>query len=419
VKSSAESLPFLRSDLARELVEERLLVGFSLDEHLRLVSSQVPFVTYPFEWCDLQFQAAALLTLDVSARILQLGYELKDASAWNVIFDGRAAIFCDHLSFRSIEEQRWWAFGQFARHFLLPLAVSKSTGLACQSSFLLASDGLSPVHVRRLLGLGRYRTRVWPLLLHDPRHARAPKLAVQRAATNQSDTYHRGLYAYASWALRAKKSLASRSEWHRYAENREHYSDAALAMKRETVRLWLGEIAARWVVDLGCNNGEFAKLASEEGANVIAIDSDHDCVEAVYSMRAGPGLVYPVLANLSDMSGGRGWLGRERPSLLERMRGIADVVMALAIVHHLAVSESIPFDRIVDFLAELTGSYCIVEFVGDGDALLGVLAAARRRQPSEFYEGLQRACFLKRFCIVKEVLLSDSGRSLALMRKIS
>jgi hypothetical protein len=135
---------FLRTPTASGLVESGKLIAFDIADPQTIVSPRVPFVTHPYEWCDAQFVDAASLTLEVCEAALKDGCELKDGSAWNIVFSGTRPMFCDHLSFKPVTQRNWWAFAQFVRHFIFPLCLSRYCGLNAKDAFfhsLLALDG--------------------------------------------------------------------------------------------------------------------------------------------------------------------------------------------------------------------------------------------------------------------------------------
>jgi hypothetical protein len=408
--------PFLQTTTAKALVEERLLVPYAPltdDEHQL---ERIGFVSSPFEWCDAQLKAAAELTLQLSSRILPAGHELKDASAWNIIFDGCTPLFCDHLSFQPIQSRQWWAFGQFLRHFLLPLQVSGKTGLVTSRLFRMSRDGLQAAEARRILGLRIMTSRLWPLIFM---RLDSPPPSVSAAAmAPKSRSLHENLYGYCSWVLAGQDRGHRRtSVWSDYTETRSHYKPDAQQAKLQVVAGWLDSAAPQRVVDVGANTGEFVDLAVSKGCTVIAIEQDHESLTRLYKAAAGGRRVHPVLCNLGDVCGGSGWLGAEHSGLMSRLQSQGDMVLLLAVIHHLAISESIPLDMIADFAASVTKDYAVVEFIGESDPMLGRLAAQRHRNVAEFSRPMQEEAFQRRFDFVARHELADTGRCLVLMRR--
>ena len=231
VRDLVEALPaedFLRLPLARELVREGLLVDFELRSESQLVAPRIAWVSQPSEWCRAQLLDAALLTLDIAERALPVGFELKDASAWNVIFDGCAPRFCDHLSFEKIARPEWHAFGQFARHFILPLAAAVRSGLPVHEQFRLYRDGLTPQKARTLCGWRIYQSRAAPLMLGSNASKR---LAGSASRPREGRLLHAGLLGYCRSSLPSRPAIMSRQtkasqsgSWSEYTRERCHYS---------------------------------------------------------------------------------------------------------------------------------------------------------------------------------------------------
>jgi len=420
LSTPAESLPFLMSARAQQLVEQNRLVAFEMLDSDTMLVPRIPFVTAPFEWCDAQLRDAAALTLDIAEAAWVEGYELKDASAWNVLFQGTRPVFCDHLSFRPIRRRQWWAFGQFLRHFSFPLAVAQATGLPAARLFRMSRDGLAAHEARELLGVRRFGTRIWPMLRSSSQIAAPltpPSEAVQRS---QTDTpFHPHVYRYARWSLASgKPAKPSAGPWLDYTTSRRHYSAESLGAKSATVTQWLQATRPSWVLDIGANTGEFSRLAASLGSQVISLEQDEDCVSKLYQCAEGTASIYPVLSNLADLCGGGGWLGTEHPGLYDRLKNQAQMVMALAVIHHLAISESIPLDRIVDFVAEVSTEHAIIEFIPEHDPMVQRLSAQRERSALDFSLNAQRAAFGRRFEVLDSRQLEDTGRSLVLMRRI-
>jgi SAM-dependent methyltransferase len=404
---------FLDSPRSTQLVQEGKLIPFRFTDADTSVSPRLPFVSYPFEWCDAQLHRAAQLTLDLSRDILADGYELKDASAWNVIFDGSRALFCDHLSFQPVATRQWWAFGQFTRHFLLPLAASRSCGLKPYRTFSTWRDGLPPDAARELFGASRFLTRYWPLMAKGKG---AGKGAGQTESRGKA--MHANLYALCQHMLDgAKPRSAGNSAWSRYTQERQHYTEQASGDKLRKVAAWLEHAAPPWVVDLGCNSGEYSLLSAKQGASVIAIDLDHDAIERIVIEHHESSAIHPLICNLGDMVGGRGWCGDEFPSLMLRLAQRADMLLMLALVHHLAISEAIALKKVASMAAHITRGYLIVEFLAETDPMVHLLCSQRRRDPRDFSIAAQEAAFARHFDLIDSYAIAQTDRKLCLMRK--
>jgi len=404
------SPPFLAGAVARALVADEKMVPFEVKGD-RIEAPKLPFITLPTEWVDAQLHAAAMLTLDIAELILAEGHELKDASAWNVIFQGSSPLFCDHLSFQPIAGRQWRAFGQYCRHFTFPLLCAARRGLHGYEAFAIDRDGLTAERTRRLLGPPGLLTLAAPMLLAQG--GGDPSSVVHNRS---GATLHEAVVRYAR-AATPSSAGKPKSAWSRYTEERDHYVGEGVAFKRRVVGGWLAASQPGWVMDVGCNTGEFSRLALETGADVIAIDYDHDSVQRVFLEAAGDRRLHTVVANVADLRGGRGWNASEFPSLLDRLEARADVLLMLAVTHHIHLAESIPLDEIADLCRRLTRSLLILELVGEDDPQTRLLAAQYGKDPSAYSVDRQMASFSRHFETVERVAIPGTHRELALLKR--
>jgi hypothetical protein len=421
---------FLRSRYAQTLVENQQLTPFTIVDETSLVSPRVPFVTYPYEWCDAQLFRAAQLTLDLQKSGVAEGFDLKDASAWNVIYAGTKPVFCDLLSFQPLARREWWAMGQFARHFLLPLVVAKRRGLRAHEGFKAWRDGIPTETAKSILGAGRFITRYWSLVAggRPPSDTGATPNG-ERAAAPTSDpidkvtTFRNRLHVTLQWMLEgvappAAQPDSSERGWSAYTEQRDHYVGDSFGLKRSTVTTWLTRLEPAWVGDFGCNTGEFSQIALELGAHVVALDGDHDSIRRLFRRFPDNERLFPVLADLDDLAGGRGWAGSECPGLVDRLARRCDVVVALALIHHLAISSSIPLSAVARFLGSCTRQWIIVELLDESDPQLRSLCLQRLRDPKDFTLQHQLTSFLEAGFVVEEsVSLAPAARTVVLLRR--
>lgn len=417
------------SGLYEALHERGLLVAHEevdpglVDEpvHRLLRATRVPFVSYPYEWSPAQLRAAALHTLTVAEVALDHGCVLRDASAYNVQFVGTRPVFIDTLSFEPwVEGEQWVAYGQFCRHFLAPLALQVLVDHRLADLLRTNIDGVPLDLAASLLPL---RSRLRPgLLLHLHAHARASgrgEVDPDRPARSVQvgERALRGTLDGLRGAVRRLTWTPPRTTWGAYYDELGHYSDDASEQKQAAVRDLVGRVAPDLVLDLGANTGRFARIAAEGGADVVALDIDHGAVEAAHrSLEDDPvpaGSVLPLRYDLANPSPSLGWATAERSSLAGR--GRADLVLALALVHHLAVGNNVPLPMVAEHLAAL-GRHALVEWVPPDDPKVRVLLATRQRSYDDYTAAGFRDAFHQHFEPVEEVAVADSGRVLHLLR---
>jgi len=375
----------METGLYEELTGEGLLIPHTEveapdnagDAHKVIRPELVPFISHPYEWSFGQLKAAALLTLDIQGRALARGVTLKDASAYNVQFLAGRPVFIDTLSFVSHEDGApWAAYGQFCRHFLAPLALMAHRDARCGAWLARHLDGLPLDLVSPLLPR---RTWLSPgLLTHLHLHARSVRRYQDRAPRpgRVSRQALIGVMATLKSAVSGLKLKRDSSHWTNYYDQT-NYSDPAFAAKETVVREVLDRTSPAVVWDLGANTGVFSRLAAASGAFVVATDSDPLVVDRIWCdiVEVGETRILPLVDDLTNSSPDLGWNLAERASLVAR--GPADLVMALALVHHLAIGNNVPLDRIAGVLGRL-GRRVLVEFVPKSDSQVRRLLATRR-----------------------------------------
>lgn len=411
---------FLDSLTAAELVRRGLLTPYEFEGRSMIRARKVGFATYPWEWTHEQFLQAASATLDVAEAALAEGQELKDASAFNVLFERDQPEFCDHFSVQPIQRRQWWAYGQFLRHFVYPLAASRYRGIEPADVFKAGLDGLSQESVRCVLGTKRWTSRIGVALMKSSDSGAASAASTPPISIDAVlKPLHKGLIDFLRWQLAGLHRPPRASTWAKYEQTRSHYQTTSLKSKREIVGRWLSNVAPSWVADLGCNQGEFSLIAAGiASAGVIAVDADMPTIEHLRMRLTAKTSIYTVCANLDDLPAGRGWMGREYSGLIQRLGSQADVTMALALIHHLAIGRSIPLQEISFMLAESTRRYLIVEYLEPQDPMVRELLRNRDRlNAADYTLEAQRHAFEQHFRTIEEVPLAGSPRHLALLEK--
>jgi SAM-dependent methyltransferase len=398
---------FLRSAKAQEMQSSGLLMPFKFESDEILISPRIPFISLPSEWCYSQFYDAARLTLDIAQEIISGGWELKDASAWNIVFNGCAPTFCDHFSFAQIREKKWWAMGQFFHHFIFPLALARNHVIFPDEIFRLSRDGINAVRTKKLLGWSRFLSRHWITMLGSA------SSSINNSPSKPSPEYRSNLISLCEAMLGGLRvSPQLKTMWSDYVHERNHYSFEAIEYKFNFVNMCFGEIRPNRVLDLGCNTGEYTDLAIGCGAKVIAVDGDRSCIDLLYKRYRGNKNVSPLVADLSDLNGSRGWSANEHPSLIERLSGQCDCILALGLVHHLLATHSIPMSQITVFFKSLGAHHLIVELIPPTDERLLQLGNNRNRNEPFIDLDQQRMELSRHFKILRDVAIPHSGRRL-------
>ncbi|MEW2329069.1 class I SAM-dependent methyltransferase [Micromonospora chersina] len=372
---------------------------------------RIPFVSHPYEWSYGMLRDAALLHLEVLRAALAAGFTTKDGSAYNVQWRGARPVFIDVGSFEAARDGEPWAgYRQFCQTLLYPLLVQAHLGLDFQPFLRARIDGIEPDQMRRLFG-GARRWRAGVLThvhLHgamQDRNAEASTSAVR--AQLRAAGYSREL---ALATVRGLAKLVRRLD-HRPGES--HWSDyqrtcAYSVPDRQVKEHFVDRAVAATgpgrVLDLGANDGRYARIAARHADHVVAVEQDPAVVDALYRALRDEGerRILPLVMDLADPSPGGGWRGVERASFADRAR--ADVVLALAVVHHLAIGRNVPLPEVLNQLAALTvtGGSLVVEFVHPEDPMARRLLA---NKPDGIFPDYRREAF--------ESLLAARGRVVA------
>jgi ribosomal protein L11 methylase PrmA len=376
----------------------------------------VELISYPYEWSFSQLQDAALLTLRAQSLASEAGFTLRDASAYNVQFHLGRPVLIDSLSFERAEVGRPWApYRQFCEHFLAPLALMSKVDIRLGS---LLRDNLEGIPLDLAARLLPGRTRLnFGLGPHIHIHARAQKQHADDNATTKPkpeasmspkrlDTLIESLQGTVSGLSWEPQGTA----WADYADNTS-YGDTATQAKMRAVEEALTKIGGGTAWDLGANTGRYSRIAADAGYRVVALDIDPAAVERGYRTLKADGRsdITPLLADITDPSPGLGWGNEERASLLDRID--ADVVLALALVHHLAIGSNVPLPMIASLFARLAPA-AIVEFVPKDDPMVQRLLAFRRDVFDDYdVDGFQ-AAFEPHFETVARTPIEGSGRIL-------
>jgi hypothetical protein len=422
----------MQSGLYRALVDGGLLVAhdevglglaLTVPAYRVLRPVEIPFVSHPYEWCFGQLKAAALLTLEVMRTALAHDMILRDASAYNVQFVGPRPVFIDTLSFGLYREgDAWVGYRQFCEQFLAPLALIAYRDARLAQLLRVHLDGVPLDLASRLLPR---RTRLrFSLLAHLHLHAASQRRWAAAGAARRPRprvVSRRGLHGLVDSLTAAVEHLAWRprgSHWVDY-DAAESYPPAALAHKRRIVSEMLDRMSSgpRMVWDLGANTGAFARLATGRGMLAVAFDGDPAAVErgwreaeAAHDIR-----LLNLVQDLQNPSPSSGFDLDERASLASR--GPADAVLALALVHHLAIAGNVPLDRLARFFARL-GRALIVEFVPKDDSQVARLLATREDVFPDYHVAGFEAAFAGHFRVLERVEIPGSNRILYRMERL-
>jgi len=400
--------------------EEADIVYVKSDNAYKLLKPEpVEFISYPYEWCFSQLKDSALTTLEIQKEALKCGMTLKDCSAYNIQFSKGSPVFIDTLSFERYREgEPWIAYRQFCQHFLAPLALMSHKDIRLNQLLRVYIDGVPLDLASSLLP---FHTRFnFPLLLHIHLHSASQKHYADKPVKKETIEKRVSLMSFMGLidslesCVRKLSRVTQDTEWDDYYISNNNYMLEAINHKRQLVSDFLDKLRPRVVWDLGANTGLFSRIAGDKGIQTICFDMDPACVEINYltAVEKGETNIFPLLLDLTNPSPGIGWENKERMSLWER--GHANTVLALALIHHLVISNNLPLDRIATFFNRICNSL-IVEFVPKSDSNVQRLLVARKDIFSNYTREAFESEFSKLFSIENCVNISNSERTMYLM----
>lgn len=387
------------------------------------------FPSYPHEITALQLYDAALLTLAIARKALDNGWMIKDASAWNVLFEHGRPVFCDILSFERFDNTGIWkAYGQFFRHFIIPLLIHRSAGVQPSAWFLLHRDGVEPEAARPLLrGWRGWRQPALEAVTLPALFGRRGGAARTRkpAAT---DNPALSVFLFGRMLTRLERHIealrpgarAQPTKWENYEAERDHYSASDVSGKSAFVATMLARSDIRTVLDLGCNAGEFSKIAAAAGKAVVAADFDPGALSRLYGQLREQHLsISPVLLDIGRPTPAVGWMNGEVDSFMARARGQFDCILALGLVHHLLVSERASLAMIMDFFLAMDPAFLLVEWIEPEDRRFAEIAGINEALYADLSMAAFERTFAQHYVIERKETLAVGGRTLFFFRRRS
>ncbi len=385
--ATVETQEFLASPLRVALEQSGDLISsqiatsadhpFIVPGELWLEHPRIDPINYPWEWTPVQWRSAAELTLRVARQAIESGWTLKDATPLNIVFAGAKPVFVDVLSFerRDPHSGVWLAYGQFVRTFLLPLIAAKYLSWPLAAT-LFTRDGYEPAELYKALP---FRRRLNPDLLDvvtlaslfEKRGAKQGN-AKTPAAMNPELATHILLKRIARLErqIQHTEDTGSRSQWSEYTQTAAHYRAADHDEKQEFVKSVLQSCGPAEVLDIGANTGTYSFIAADNGAKVVALDGDAAALEILWQRAAEERKpITTLVANIARPTPAAGWRNREQLSLLDRLTGKFDLVLMLAVIHHLILREQLPLRHIGELCASLTRRWLVLEWVPPSDPM--------------------------------------------------
>lgn len=411
------------SGFFQTLIQQKLLIPHEetsiSEEKIIITPEPILFITNPYEWSFEQYKHAALHTLKIHKYALSKGFILKDASAYNVTFHKGKPVFIDTLSFDFYEEGTpWRAYKQFITHFLGPLVLAKYHGTEIFKMMQTHIDGIPVSLIASLLpGKTKFNsvlyTNIHLLAKMESKHNEDYKAETKIAKLSKKaqENIIESLFDYIR-----KLKLNEQSEWGDYY-SKTNYDKAAFDAKKELLRSWILPLKPQKLIDVGGNDGTFARTVIDEIPHIIVTDIDANAVEQNYRQiqKLGEENMLPFVCDVLQPAPGIGFNNTERSSLISRLKDYApDVTLALALIHHITLSGNVPFEKSAAFFASFSKNL-IIEFPTREDSWVTSLLVRKREfiNHFDFYgESEFEAGYSKYFELIKKESIPGAHRLL-------
>lgn len=415
---------FMDSGLYKKLASNGLIVEhkeIKICEDEIIIKPEQVFISYPWEWCFSELKDAALATLEIQKTALEFDMTLKDATPFNIQFLDNKPVLIDTSSFEEFKEKPWAAYRQFCENFLAPLALIAYTDLNLGSLLLGNINGLSleltskllPVSAKFNLGLFAHifiHSKMQDKYSENKTEVKAgmSKKQVLNIIDNLYDT------------VLSIKLYKYKTEWGEYYSNT-NYTDDSFKAKKDIIDNFRCKIQPKTVWDFGCNTGIFSRIFSDNGSKVTAFDIDKLAIERNYNeVKAnGEKNIFPLVFDIANPSPALGFDNSERKTLKERvknLKGGVDLTLALALIHHLRITYSIPFNRIAKYFSEIS-KHLIIEFVDKKDSKIQTMLLNREDIFDDYTKENFENSFKEFYNIAEIKPIPDTKRTLYLMEK--
>jgi hypothetical protein len=384
------------------------------DWYITLEPENIPFISYPYEWSFDMLKDAALLTLTLMEKSIQRGMILKDATPYNIQFHKGKMVFIDTLSFDVYDETKpWIAYRQFCENFLAPLSLMHYSQMPLSPLFLSYPEGV-PLQIAA--ALLPWKTKL-NLHLHLHIHLNS-RVSNNKKTDKEVKPFSKQKLSHILSSLRTaivSFNLNYKGTWWNYYEEAEQRNEYLIS-KKTLIETWLSQATYKTAFDAGANDGTFSELLAKHKLFVISGDNDHFAINELYKRVKGSGTsIHPVITDLSNPGPAIGFNNDERSALIERIN--VDVVVALAVIHHLSIGKNIPFEKAVAFFHHL-GKDLIIEFAPKEDEKVKVMLQQKEDIYNWYTQSVFEEAFSTHYQILKKENIPGSIRTLYLMKAL-
>ena len=351
---------------AQRFYESAVEQGFLLDfeeiekgSKVILAPRPIEWISYPYEWTPAQLKDAALFHLEFLTFCIERKVMIKDATPFNLQLEGNQWIFIDHGSFEPIQEDfSWKAYKQFCETFVGPLLISRYCGTNACLQFRLNLEGIKLEEVQSYMpfkalfdGLYLFHVKAHAFFNSGTQGSKKKQPSISKAQTLK-------IIRHLKASIESLTFPRKKSNWSTYQQALP-YRPEELEQKKKFLAQAFSLKNYQRLIDIGANHSDFLSIYPQQ-AQCILIDQDFQSVESLYHQTQHLCLVQDI----TQPSPALGLHLQERKSFGERMK--VDLVLGLALIHHLFHGRNLPMNEIAKLFAAFK-SDLIIEFVGPAD----------------------------------------------------
>jgi ribosomal protein L11 methylase PrmA len=335
-----------------------------------LKHKKIDYVSYPYEWSFHRLKDAAIHHLNLHINLLKNNATLIDAYSYNIQFNYNKPTFIDLMSIKEYSEGEFWTgHKQFCESFLNPLVLKSKLGINYNNWFKGNLEGIHTNELCKILKLKHLFSwnifyNIFLLNYFEKKYKKNEDLKITKNKKLKK-SYYLSILSNLKNFIESLKPFKEQSVWGEYSRDNT-YDDEEKKNKHEFISNYFSKINPNKILDLGCNNGEYAKLALKSGCkSVVGLDYDLNAIDEAYLIAKKEKINFlPLYFDVSNPSSNIGWYQKERKGFLERLS--FDCVIALAFEHHLAIAKNIPLNDVIQWITSLAPKG-IIEFVPKND----------------------------------------------------
>lgn len=401
--------------------QEVKLLELDIDTNVKVFKhKKIDYISYPYEWSFHRLKDAALHHLNLHINLLKNDATLIDAYSYNIQFNNYSPIFIDLMSIKKYSEGEFWVgHKQFCESFLNPLVLKSKLGVDYNNWFKGNLEGINIGELSKLLKFRHMLSwnifyNIFLLDYFEKKYQKNEDLKITKNKKLKKNYYLSILSNLVNF-IESLKPKKERSIWGEYSRDNT-YDNEEKKNKHEFISNYFNKTKFNRVLDLGCNNGEYSKLAlNSDCKSVIGLDFDLNAIDEAYLISKREKLNFlPLYFDVSNPSSNIGWRQKERKGFIERLN--FDTVLALAFEHHLAIAKNIPLEDVINWIISLAPKG-IIEFVPKNDVTIQSMMRLKGDIfPNYNLENFKRLLSNKTK-ITSEKIVSKSGRTLFCFEK--